>query len=229
MQKNRQTEIFKLAKKTLRTYKLHDYPTDPIAFAKRLGLRIRPYQSLTPFAKQMYDVTDKPAVTVHEDDSTIIYYNIDVPEFPMHIMHEIAHWLLFHQEDTPDKEEEADALAYYLMYPVTTITENKRRWLGIATIICVACLAFFTGFNVYPKIFASSTPASAPANPAAINLPVPSNITTAEQQVYVTKTGAKYHLENCQYINNRETRSITISEAIKQGYGSCQSCIHYDS
>ena len=36
--KNRQTEIFKLAKKTLRTYKLHDYPTDPIAFAKRLGL-----------------------------------------------------------------------------------------------------------------------------------------------------------------------------------------------
>jgi hypothetical protein len=42
------------------------------------------------------------------------------------------------------------------------------------------------------------------------------------QTVFVTKSGTKYHTENCQHLKSKI--SIQKSEAIKKGYTPCQTC-----
>ena len=43
------------------------------------------------------------------------------------------------------------------------------------------------------------------------------------QTVYVTKSGKKYHNENCRYLTN-STVSIDLSEAAGRGYTACKVC-----
>jgi len=44
------------------------------------------------------------------------------------------------------------------------------------------------------------------------------------RDVYVTKKGKKYHVEDCRWIKNRETIKMSEEEAVKKGYKPC-SCI----
>jgi methylphosphotriester-DNA--protein-cysteine methyltransferase len=41
--------------------------------------------------------------------------------------------------------------------------------------------------------------------------------------VYITKSGEKYHTENCSSLRNSKT-AITLEEAVLQGYEPCQRC-----
>lgn len=43
------------------------------------------------------------------------------------------------------------------------------------------------------------------------------------QTVYVTKSGKKYHNENCRYLTNG-TVAIDLSEAANRGYSPCKVC-----
>ena len=43
------------------------------------------------------------------------------------------------------------------------------------------------------------------------------------QTVYTTKTGEKYHTENCRYLKYSE-KEITLQEAIDRGYQACSVC-----
>lgn len=47
--------------------------------------------------------------------------------------------------------------------------------------------------------------------------------TIYSQTVYVTKTGAKYHSENCLHLS-RSSRSIELKQAIDAGYQGCKVC-----
>src|ERR1019366_1138875 len=42
------------------------------------------------------------------------------------------------------------------------------------------------------------------------------------QTVYVTKTGKKYHSENCSYLKSKI--SISLSDALAKGYTACSKC-----
>ena len=44
-------------------------------------------------------------------------------------------------------------------------------------------------------------------------------------QVFITKSGAKYHGANCQLIKNRDKSSISLSEAQAKGLEPCGKCI----
>ena len=46
---------------------------------------------------------------------------------------------------------------------------------------------------------------------------------TTDTIVYVTDTGEKYHKDDCRYLKESKT-SISISEAIRQGYEPCKVC-----
>ena len=48
-------------------------------------------------------------------------------------------------------------------------------------------------------------------------------INDAEKIVYITKTGKKYHLENCRTLRG-EKEAIDLNEAIKNGYEACKIC-----
>jgi hypothetical protein len=41
--------------------------------------------------------------------------------------------------------------------------------------------------------------------------------------VYITKTGEKYHRENCQYLRQSKIE-ISLDDAIKNGYDPCSVC-----
>ena len=51
-------------------------------------------------------------------------------------------------------------------------------------------------------------------------------INDAEKIVYITKTGKKYHLENCRTLRG-EKEVIDLNEAIKDGYEACKICKPY--
>ena len=42
--------------------------------------------------------------------------------------------------------------------------------------------------------------------------------------VFVTKSGTKYHKEDCRLIKNRETTKMDEQEAIEEGYTPCGRC-----
>jgi len=44
-----------------------------------------------------------------------------------------------------------------------------------------------------------------------------------EVYVYVTKTGKKYHKENCRYLKKSKIK-ITLKEACKRGFAPCKVC-----
>ncbi len=50
-----------------------------------------------------------------------------------------------------------------------------------------------------------------------------SPIYAEDYEVYITKTGAKYHLDSCSYLRNSKIL-ITLSDALSQGYGPCSRC-----
>ncbi|WP_085168745.1 hypothetical protein [Brachyspira hyodysenteriae] len=48
----------------------------------------------------------------------------------------------------------------------------------------------------------------------------------AQNVVYITKTGKKYHLQNCRTIRG-EAYKISLSEAKQKGYTTCKVCKPY--
>lgn len=44
-----------------------------------------------------------------------------------------------------------------------------------------------------------------------------------ETTVYITRTGEKYHRDNCRYLS-RSKITTTKSQAVKDGYGACKVC-----
>ena len=51
--------------------------------------------------------------------------------------------------------------------------------------------------------------------------------TNANEIVYVTKDGSKYHLRNCEHIQGRDTIELRLSSAEESGYMPCLSCRPY--
>lgn len=51
-----------------------------------------------------------------------------------------------------------------------------------------------------------------------------SNITGQNQTVYVTKSGTKYHLEECRHLKLRNKIPISIANAVEEGYEPCKTC-----
>lgn len=49
------------------------------------------------------------------------------------------------------------------------------------------------------------------------------SLTIQAQTVYVTKTGEKYHKENCHYLKQSK-KSITLEKALEMGYKPCSVC-----
>jgi hypothetical protein len=46
---------------------------------------------------------------------------------------------------------------------------------------------------------------------------------SADTEVYITKTGDKYHRVNCSYLKSSKIRT-TLGDAVSRGYGHCSRC-----
>lgn len=226
MTKSRHKELLAVAKSTLKTYQGREYPTDAKQLADKLSIPIYRYDELTEGKIKLYGAKlQSDGFTAYDNKQKTIYYNADLDNANNTIMHELAHCILGHDEIAPQNESEAQALAYMLTYP----QNNSKIFLrAVGVLVVCVCMAFGGGYAMHSQLNPPAAPTIADnAIIERIDLPVPSNITTANQQVYVTKSGEKYHLPDCRYIKGKDTQSISISDAIKQGYGSCSNCIEY--
>ena len=66
--------------------------------------------------------------------------------------------------------------------------------------------------------------------PAITTAPMPSdtsepNIPNTTENVVVTSTGKKYHRPDCRFVKDKtNTRTLSIEDAIKEGYEACDVC-----
>lgn len=49
------------------------------------------------------------------------------------------------------------------------------------------------------------------------------SLAAASQTVYITKTGKKYHQQDCRYLSSSSI-SISLTDAINRSYGACSVC-----
>jgi hypothetical protein len=96
-------------------------------------------------------------------------------------------------------------------------SQYKRPIIAAAIFIALAVIAFAI------KIMESPPPRTydirLEATPATSTAPIED-----VRQVYVTRSGNRFHREDCYYIEGRATTAMTIDEAIRNGYGACQVC-----
>ncbi len=120
------------------------------------------------------------------------------------------------------------------------LKQNARRKIKSSSlwIFVIICFVFSAGILTFVLADASresrivSDPAgisseqqnvsvAAPVDPSSSEAP-PAGEETGDM-VYISVSGSKYHFPGCQYINGNMVR-VTLSEAVRQGYGPCKRC-----
>lgn len=159
------------------------------------------------------------------------------------LVHEIGHILLGHVTvDTllgqdPFLEQEAKEFSDFVF---TRKSERDRikKYLRYAPVALVCCGAIIIASSLWlnrdtkdnmqppaPTVSATvQTPA--PLEPSQTTEPTATPEPADEQKiVYVTKTGKKYHLPDCQYVKYKDyLKEMTIKEALDAGLQPCKVC-----
>lgn len=77
--------------------------------------------------------------------------------------------------------------------------------------------------QVDPDTLLSSVPESKASSTESAN--ESSTVPTGELKVYITPSGKKYHLADCQYLKGKDNlQEMTIDEAIKENFSPCNVC-----
>lgn len=98
--------------------------------------------------------------------------------------------------------------------PVTVIGPEENGWLPIS----------YNGQTAYMSSQFLSTSIPEPETQAeTVSVQVPAPNDTSEVIVYITDTGSKYHSSGCRYLKKSQ-HSISLGNAISQGYGPCSVC-----
>lgn len=245
MKPARYLELQELARETLHRCAPLGYPISYKKLAARCGIPLYTYQSLSASERVLHQIqmsqwkpatfplhaadvesaeqtAVEPASIIVNNGSRAVYYDGTLEDPAPFIMHEIAHWLLKHEENTPENELEANYLAAYLTAPPDSgwgEIPKKRKVFQIA-VCTVAMIAIFCLGCLFNRLVLSQ---SAPQT--ANNIIDSSSATQFTGTVYVTRTGEKYHKIGCRYLQNKDgLTEYNVSEAQKQGYGACQIC-----
>jgi hypothetical protein len=105
---------------------------------------------------------------------------------------------------------------------------DKKKILSIIAGVVVVLVGLFFGVNINSKDGKITTP----NGKEFVGLPGQQGFTTNNMlgmlnannyTVYVTKSGKKYHTENCRYVLGKKI-SLTRQEAIDEGYTPCKRC-----
>lgn len=67
-------------------------------------------------------------------------------------------------------------------------------------------------------------PSTVTQEPKAPVVTAPKQEVNQSETVAVTETGKKYHKSTCGHIKNRVTRSLSLNEAVQQGFSACLDC-----
>lgn len=126
-----------------------------------------------------------------------------------------------------------DKVILYIQYiKSNTNIYNKRKVIVFTSFTIAACVLFVSGILLGAFVINNKTSDITPVavTDTETTSEQPIALTTQAQSidddtVYITKYGIKYHKENCYYIKNSETITLTVEQAKQQGYSPCAVCI----
>ncbi len=106
---------------------------------------------------------------------------------------------------------------------------NKRKIILFTSFTIAACVLFVSGTLLGAFVINNKTSEITPVVTDTETTTELVSLTTQAQPtdntVYITKSGTKYHKENCYYIKNSKTVALTVEQAEQQDYSPCAVCI----
>lgn len=157
-------------------------------------------------------LADKEAYTYLQNVKLIfIRITLDAETKLKRLLHEIGHIELGHLYNevltVEAKEYEAETFTYYAMQPPSGSLSSK-----IAIILLSVCLAASVAGNIIQHIQNTVQSKITPQTEA---------LQQTDTNYYVTKTGTKYHTQNCRYASTGEA---VTEEYAKSHYEPCNVC-----
>ena len=205
------------------------------------------------FKERISPLKSTPAfLYIDSDGDRILYFSTNTQYYNFYIFHEIAHYLLGHEQNSPQNEIDADMLACILAAPI----ENLPSTLKSARDLSVTCQIPIDKAEMYwqeikykrPKhyrkllfsgiflfVFILIIVAFSMFNDhATIDTEIPLTTTDIQTSVplsdnstyYITSSGTHYHRTGCQYIKYKtNVISITFDEVKTLNLEPCEECI----
>ena len=181
--------------------------------------------------KSKYNPLDNhPAFLFVKDDEKVLYFKTTTRYYNFYIFHEIAHYILGHEDNSPQNELDANMLACILAAPIKNFPTNiktardlsekcnipidraEEYWQEIKNeipyykknkkIITTFVISLLVIIIIFVTyLFPNSNNISTNIDSVSQS---PSNIMTKdlslEKQVFVTISGEKYHIPECSYV-----------------------------
>ena len=234
--------IIEIADKFLLTSGIQKLPLSLEALegtAKRHGWILETYTAAHGYITKhnLEDFTkDRDAFTFTINDQHLIFYNGDTShQSKIHsICHEMGHIVLRHdlKRNIPIQEWEADVFAEEMISPTcsrarTDLQESLCRQLGIRPIKANLTIVLIICMIILSLLLIGSIMIQLPRNNRIdYTTSAASHNIAADQTVYITATGEKYHLAGCHYIADKDDLAeMTVAEAEQAGYEACKFCI----
>ncbi|GEM_PF-4583045 len=96
--------------------------------------------------------------------------------------------------------------------------------LSLGLLLAVGTAETSKSASIPAKASASAPAKAASAAPAPAASAAPAgDSATAQTIVYLAGSGSRYHVKGCRYLKNKG-KSITIGDAMKQGFAPCNVC-----
>lgn len=207
------------------------------------------------FGDTINPLKNNPAfLSIDADGNKTIYFNSNTSYWNFYIFHEIAHYILGHEQNSPQNEMDADILACILAAPIENlptylksardlsslckipidkaemywqeIKDKFSKWYKQVWVIsCIIIIVFSIAFLLYFK-----TQPTAPSNieeTSIIIAPAPDiNVPSQDTLFYITPTGTHYHLKDCKHVKYKNnTIYISKDEVDILNLQPCEDCI----
>lgn len=167
---------------------------------------------------------------IDEQKNKTMYFNTNTRYYNFYIFHEIAHYILGHEDNSPQNEMDANLLACILAAPIENfptyiktaedlsslcqipIDRAEEYWAEIKNLILKpkssivhkilisAIIIVITTCLIITGFSFTETSFKTQHINNAIEVQKPDISTPEVQQVIVTSSGTRYHLPNCRYV-----------------------------
>ena len=182
-----------------------------------------------------------------------VYFKTNTQYWNFYIFHEIAHFLLGHETRSNQNEMDADMLACILTAPVENLPSTIKTARDLSTICQIPidkAEMYWQEIKPSKREILSSKQSIISLILCAIviiaimictpNSQKPNNISTFNSgtelktesevkninTVFVTESGTKYHLPDCQYVKYKTNLiEYNVNDAVNKGYQPCKTCI----
>lgn len=116
--------------------KISSTPGNSFSLAMKLGIPFKTEkQCEEDYGGKMTPLRNTPAFLAINGKEKVIYFNSNTRYWNFYMFHEIAHYILEHDNDSPENEADANMLACILMAPV----ENLPSYLKTARDLSCLC------------------------------------------------------------------------------------------